>query len=76
MHVSVEEKSVKLSASWEPSGIMAHEVYERAEALLAEPNINPLYPRTIIPTLHAWIPKEDSLLICAILAQYREPTGM
>jgi len=67
LQVSAMEKSVKLSASWGLSGIVALEGYERAEALVVEPNTNLLYPRTIIPTLHARIPKGESLLVCAVL---------
>jgi len=54
-------------APWGASGIMALRGYDRGEALAPEPNTNLLYPRTVIPTLHAVIPAGETLLVCAVL---------
>lgn len=55
------------SASWGISGLQAVQGYERGEVLIPEPNTNLLYPRTVIPTLHAKIPAGESVLVCAVL---------
>lgn len=54
-------------ASWGISGIQAVFGYERGETLVVEPNTNLLYPRTVIPTLHAEIPAGETVLCCAVL---------
>lgn len=48
-------------------GILTLEGYECGETLVVEPNTNLLYARTMIPTLHARIPRGESLLDCAVL---------
>lgn len=63
------------SASYGLSGILALEGYERGEALIVEPNTNLLYNRTLIPTLHARIPRGDSLLVCAVLGAVTDGRG-
>jgi hypothetical protein len=54
--------------SWGGSGIRALSGgYDRGEALAVEPNTNLLYPRTLLPTLHATLPAGETTLACAVL---------
>jgi hypothetical protein len=54
-------------APWGLSGLRAVQGYDRGEVLAVEPNTNLLYPRTVIPTLHASIPAGETVLISLVL---------
>lgn len=54
-------------APWGLSGIAGLRGYERAELLAAEPNTNLLYPRTLLPTLHAALPAGETTLACLVI---------
>lgn len=53
--------------AWGLSGLRALQGYDWGEVLAPEPNTNLLYPRTLLPTLHAKIPAGESVLVCAVL---------
>lgn len=48
------------------TGIFALQGYARGEVVWPEPNTNLMYPRTLIPTLHAEIRPGETRLACAV----------
>lgn len=48
------------------SAIFALKGYERGQIIDAEPNTNLMFPRTVIPTLHARIQPGETVLLCAV----------
>ena len=50
------------------TGIFALAGYERGEALYPEPNTSLMFPRTVIPTLHAALQPGEHRLVCAVYA--------
>ena len=50
------------------TGVYAVAGYERGEVIRPEPNTNLMFPRTLIPTLHASIGSGRTRLVCAVYA--------
>ncbi|MBQ8162701.1 MAG: DUF2264 domain-containing protein [Clostridia bacterium] len=50
------------------SAIYALEGYEKGENIFTEPNTNLMYPRTVLPTLHARLEAGTWTLVCAVYA--------
>ncbi len=50
------------------TGVYAIEGYQRGEVVRPEPNTNLMWPRTLIPTLHAAIGPGETRLACAVYA--------
>ncbi len=48
------------------SAILALDGYETGEVIAPEPNTNMIYPRTVLPMLHARIQPGKTVLICAV----------
>ncbi|NLB90774.1 MAG: DUF2264 domain-containing protein [Clostridiales bacterium] len=69
MRATTEENQgeARVYAPWGSSGIIGLKGYESAEILTVEPNTNILYPRSVIPTLHANIPVGETVLVCMVL---------
>lgn len=61
-----DERSAVAHGEKGTSAIYAIEGYQSGEVLVPEANTNMMYPRTVLPTLHARIPAGKTTLICAV----------
>ena len=48
------------------SAVLALEGYEKGEVIAPEPNTNMIYPRTVLPMLHARIRPGKTVLLCGV----------
>ena len=62
----VEENMALARGDFGSCAIYALRGYTRAEVLWPENNTNLMYPRTVIPTLHAAIAPGETVLVCAV----------
>jgi hypothetical protein len=67
--VQCEEKSALAEYPWGLSGIINLVGHRQPQNILAAPNTNLLYSRTMIPTLIGNIEKGENWLVCAVLGQ-------
>ena len=62
------EKSAAAHGAFGTSAIFAVKGYERGEVIHPEPNTNLMYPRTVLPTLHARLQAGKHILVCVVYA--------
>ena len=56
------------SGAYGTSAVFALKGYESGEVIHTEPNTNLMYPRCVLPTLHARILPGETVLLCAVFA--------
>lgn len=63
---SADDGAALARGAYGSSAIYALQGYTRAEVLWPENNTNLMYPRTVIPTLHAVLEPGETTLVCAV----------